>query len=355
MRVLQVIGSLGYAGVENVVMNYYRHIDREQVQFDFVTCSMEPERFDEEIESLGGRIFRLPSRSRHPFQYMKHLYTLIKQEGYSIVHIEQNSASMAMDALVSRMTGVKMIIGHSHNTSCSIMWQHYLFRPFVNLLVTHRLACSDAAGRWIFGRRKDVLVLNNAIEVEKFYPNETVRKAIRQKYHIEDRIVIGSVGRLERVKNLFRLVDIFEQIRKQRSNATLMIVGDGSLREELQKYVDEKGVSDACIFTGRTTEVNEMYQAMDAFVLPSLYEGLPLVTVEAQAAGLPCIVSTEVPAPNITGLCLHLNLTESDEHWADFILKHINENKNDPREAFEHSEYDIKKVAKKLQDYYEKG
>lgn len=181
VRVLQVIGSLGYAGVEAVVMNYYRHIDRTKVQFDFVTCSQAPERYDEEILQMGGRIYRLPSRSGKPFVYMIALKRVIKGYGYKIVHIHQNSASMAMDGIVAKSSHVPVVIGHSHNTRCNVMWQHYLFKPLVNHVVTHRFACSEDAGKWIFGNRKDIRMVNNAIDSRKYHFDESTRSRVRQE------------------------------------------------------------------------------------------------------------------------------------------------------------------------------
>ena len=152
IRVLQIIGSLGYAGVEAVVMNYYRHIDTAQVQFDFITCSSVPQRYDQEILDKGGRIFRVPSRSRHPFKYMWALKQILQTNKYQIVHVHQNSASMVMDGFVAKLCHVPVVIGHSHNTSCNVLWQHYLFKPWVSFCFDYRLACSSAAGEWVFGK-----------------------------------------------------------------------------------------------------------------------------------------------------------------------------------------------------------
>ena len=352
MRVLQVIGSLDYAGVENVVMNYYRNINRDEIQFDFITCSEKPERFDEEIEKMGGRIFRLPSRNKNPLGYMRALYRVIKTEKYPIVHIEQNSASMAMDALVSRLCGVKTIIGHSHSTSCNVLWQHYLFRPFVNILLTHRAACSKAAGKWVFGNKKDVLIVNNAISAEKYSFNADVRQRVRAEYSLEDKFVVGFVGRFENMKNLPRLVDIFTVIKHKCPDAALMLVGDGSLRDSLEDYLKSHGVADACVFTGKCDRVHEMYNAMDVFVLPSLYEGLPLVCVEAQTSGLSCVVSDSVSVPPITDGVIYCALEKSDDEWADEILKAPITDRQNTKSALVDSGYDIKTEAKRLEKFY---
>lgn len=206
IRVLQVIGSLGYAGVEAVVMNYYRHVNTEKVQFDFITCSQEEQRFDNEIINRGGVIHRLPSRSRTPFAYMRGLYKIIKEHDYKIVHIHQNSASMAMDGIVAKMCKVPVIIGHSHNTFCNVKWQHYLFRTCVNSVLTHRLACSKGAGEWVFGKNQEVQMVNNAIDSKLYEFNEEIRKSIREEFNIADKFVVGFVGRLHQQKNPYRVL-----------------------------------------------------------------------------------------------------------------------------------------------------
>lgn len=230
IRILQVIGSLGYAGVEAVVMNYYRHIDHNKVQFDFVTCSSGPERYDDEIIQLGGRIFRLPSRSRKPFAYMLALRNVLKENNYRIVHIHQNSASMAMDALVARSLGIPTIIGHSHNTRCNVVWQHWLFRPIVNHVVTDRFACSVAAGEWVFGRRNDVRIVNNAIDTDLYLFDESIRNTIIDNYGLQGKFVVGFVGRLQEQKNPYRLLDVFRCLLEKRPGSCLVIVGGGRIR-----------------------------------------------------------------------------------------------------------------------------
>ncbi len=352
IRVLQVIGSLGYAGVENVVMNYYRHIDREKVQFDFVTCSEKPERYDEEIRSLGGVIYRLPSRNRHPFSYMRKLYKLIKQQHYEVVHIQQNSASMAMDAFVCKLLKVKTIIGHSHNTSCNVLWQHYLFKPFVNLFVTHRLACSEEAGRWVFGSKRDVTVIKNAIDASRYYFNGQTRENYRKQFGLQDKFLVGFVGRLEEQKNLIRCIEIFAEVLKSQSNAFLLLVGDGSMRSAVEQKIKDLGISESCRLLGRRDDIPDLMQMMDVFLLPSLYEGLPMVVVEAQASGLPCVLSTAVPAPNITGHVVHLSLDEANDKWMSSIISFLPFERRNMREEFIISGYEIETAAGILEKTY---
>ena len=350
-RGLQVIGSLGYAGVEAVVMNYYRHINREQIQFDFITCSPKPERYDEEINQLGGRIFRLPSRSRRPLEYMKSLYGVIRENNYQIVHVHQNSASMMMDGIVARLCGVPVVIGHSHNTRCNVLWQHYLFRPFVNVLFKHRWACTVEAGKWVFGDR-EVKILRNGIDANLFRFNETIRNNIRRELELTDELLVGFVGRLHYQKNPYRLLEIFADIRKKQGNAHLLIVGDGEEREGMIQTCRKLNILPYVHFVGQVTNVHELMMAMDVFLFPSVFEGLGLVAIEAQATDLPCVISENVPAPNLTGKLCVCRLKEDNEVWTNAILNNVTSRRKDTSFQIREGRYDIVHEAICLEDYY---
>lgn len=352
IRVLQVIGSLGYAGVEAVVMNYYRNIDTSKVQFDFITCSMTPQRYDDEIIERGGIIIRIPSRSRKPFQYMHALSKAIKENHYDIVHINQNSASMAMDMLVCKRCGVKTVIGHSHNTRCNVLWQHYLFRPFVNMLCNYRFACSEAAGEWVFGKRKDVFICHNAIDSDKYAFSEAIRAKYREELGLENKYVVGFIGRLHEQKNLFRAMAIFAEVKKKNNNAVFVLVGDGELKEKLKQLVRDLNVADAVSFLGQRDDVANIMSVFDVFFMPSLYEGMPVVMAEAQAAGLKCVVSDRVPAPNLTGRVEYLSLDQSNEEWVRSLLSDFETDRKSVTEQIKKENYDIKTEANKLQNFY---
>ncbi|MCH5249115.1 MAG: glycosyltransferase family 1 protein [Lachnospiraceae bacterium] len=347
IRVLQVIGSLGYAGVESVVMNYYRYINREKVQFDFVTCSSSPERYDDEIMRLGGVIHRLPSRSGKPFQYMKELKKVIKENGYKIVHIHQNSASMAMDAIVARKCKVPAIIGHSHNTRCNVLWQHYLFKPFVSGLLTHLLACSEDAGQWVFGNNA-FTVINNAIDLDIYKFDKDSREQIRQELGLIG-TVVGFVGRLHEQKNVLRMIDFFKAVHKEQADSSLVIIGDGPLKEEVERRA--KDIPNIFIL-GKRDNVPKFLSAMDVFLLPSLYEGLPVALVEAQAAGLPCVVSNRYPVIDLIGKVKILSLEETDEVWAKAILDVEAGDRSAATKLVSKNGYDIVLEAEKLLYFY---
>ena len=352
IRILQVIGSLGWAGVEAVVMNYYRNIDRSNVQFDFITCSDKQERYDDEIQQMGGRIHRLPSRSRHPLAYMVALRHVIKENRYKIVHIHQNSASMVMDGIVSKMCGVPVVIGHSHNTRCNVMWQHYLFKPFVNHVLTHRFACSEAAGKWIFGNRKDVVLVNNAIDSQKYHFNNELRDRKRSELGLQEKFVVGFVGRLHEQKNPFRLLEIFKNLLDAKGNCQLILIGGGDLESSLKQECIAQGISEKVSFLGVRTDVSELMMAMDIFLMPSLFEGMPVVVIEAQATGLPCVISDKVPAPNLTGRVKVVQLADENKKWTNVLLSYDDFQRVKATDMIIKGNYDIVHEARKLHDFY---
>ena len=351
LRILQVHGSLGYAGVETVIMNYYRNIDREKVQFDFISCSPDKQRFEDEITEMGGVIYKLPSRNRHPFSYMTGLYKLLKKKKYKIVHIHQNSASMVMDAFIAKISGVECIIGHSHNTSCNVLWQHYLFKPFVNLFFDYRFACSEEAGKWVFGN-KQCRIVKNAIDVEKYGFNARKRSGIRSKLNLGNGLVLGCVGRLSRQKNPFKSIDIFCAVNDKIPLSKLLFIGDGELKNELIEYSQTKNKKDDIIFLGNRNDVNDLYSALDIFLMPSLFEGLGNVCIEAQCADLPVICSDAVPAQDINGKVRRISLNASVSQWADSIINFRLIERRNENEDITAAGYNIKLEAKKLETFY---
>ena len=350
-RILQVVGSLGYGGVIAVVMNYYRHLNRENIQFDFITCSPNPERYEDEIEQLGGRIFRLPSRAGRPLEYMKTLYGVIRDNNYQILHTHQSSASMVIDGIVARLCGVPVVIGHSHNPRCNVLWQHYLFRPFVNLYFKHRLACSVEAGKWVFGD-SEVKILHNAIDANRFRFNQEIRSDIRKELGLTDELLVGFVGRLHPQKNPYRILEIFADVLKKQDNAHLLIVGDGQEREGMLQTCRKQNILPNVHFMGQVTNVHEMMMAMDVFLFPSIFEGLGVVVIEAQATDLPCVVSENVPAPNLTGKLCVCRLEDENEVWVKAILNNVSSKRSDTSSKITNGGYDIVHEAICLENYY---
>lgn len=363
IRVAQIMGKWLGGGVEAVVMNYYRHIDRNKIQFDFIcdydsTCIPK-----EEIESLGGKVILIPPYQK-VVKYHKELKKVLKEGQYKIVHSHINALSV-FSLWAAKGAKVPVRIAHSHSTSNKKEWKKTLLknmlRPFSKLFATDYFCCSELAGRWLFGNKTydqgKVYLLNNAIDVDKFKYNEKVRKAKRKELNIKDKdLVIGHIGRFVKQKNHEFLIDIFNDIHKQNKNTILLLAGEGPLKEEIYNKVKELGLEKNVQFLGQRNDANELYQVMDAFVLPSLYEGLPVVGVEAQASGLPCFFSTDMTKETkVLDTTQFIELAKSPEMWAQSILKKLrNYQRYDTRKQMTDKSFNITVEADKLQKQYNK-
>lgn len=297
IRVAQIVGKMMGGGVEAVVMNYYRHINRSRVQFDFLVDADSTLVPREEIESLGGRVFEIPPY-QHVFAYQRELQRLFKQEDWRIVHSHINALSV-FPLCAAKKAGVPVRIAHSHSTSGKGEFVKNALKGVLktqaNRYPTHRFACSRYAGEWLFGGGNDFDVIYNAIDLDRFTFDIEARAQTRADLDLADnQFVIGHVGRFMAQKNHGFLIDVFEQVAKRRDDAVLLLVGSGEAEDSVKASVAERGLMDRVKFLGQRNDVNRLYSAFDAFVLPSLYEGLCLVGVEAQVAGLPCFFSDAI-------------------------------------------------------------
>lgn len=362
IRVAQIMGKWLGGGVEAVVMNYYRNIDRNKVQFDFI-CDEDSKYIPkEEIEKLGGKIILIPPYQK-PFKYHKELKRVLKEGKYKIVHSHISTMSF-FSLWAAKSAKVPIRIAHAHSTTNkqekkkNLMKQ--VLRPFSKVFANRYFCCSELAGRWLFGNEAynqgKVYLLNNAIDVDKFKYNEKVRKAKRKELNIKDKdLVIGHIGRFVKQKNHEFLIYIFNEIHKQNKNTVLLLAGDGPLKEEIQNKVKELKLDKYVRFLGQRNDANELYQVMDAFVLPSLYEGLPVVGVEAQASGLPCFFSTDMTKETkVLDSTKFISLTHTSKYWADKILNEIKSfNRQDTTKEITDKNFNIKSEAEKLLKDYE--
>ena len=355
IRVAQVVGKMLNGGVEAVVMNYYRHIDRSKVQFDFIVDEDSTYIPREEIESLGGRIFIIP-----PYQkinkYIPALIKLFKENNYKIVHSHINTLSV-FPLYAAKKAGVPVRIAHNHSTAAPGEWKKnilkYSLRPFAKVFATHYAACSKYAGEWLFGKksmaRGEVTIFNNAIDLDKFKYDENVRNEVRKELGIEGKFVIGHVGRFCYAKNHDFLIDIFEKLHEKNPNAVLMLVGDGPGREKIEEKVMQRNLSGQVLFLGNRNDANRMYQAMDVFVFPSRYEGFGLAVVEAQVNGLKVVVSKEVSdETKINDRIEFIDLNADIRMWTDSIEKANTRCDS----CCKSGDYDIILQTLKLQNYY---
>lgn len=360
IRVAHIVGKWLGGGVEAVIMNYYRNIDRSKIQFDFLCDNDSTDIPYEEIEKLGGRVILIPPYQK-VVEYQKELIKIFKENKYKIVHSHINVLSV-FPLRAAKKAGVPVRIAHSHSTTNKKEWKKNLIkqilRPFSKVYATNFMCCSELAGRWLFGDKAydegKVYLLNNAIDVEKFKYDEKKREELRNKLNIgKDVFVIGHIGRFVEQKNHLFLVDIFYEVQKKNKNCILILVGQGPLVSVVKDKVRQLKIEDKVIFTGQVTNSFEIYNVFDLFLFPSLYEGLGMVLIEAQANGLNCIASTEVPKiSNAGNNVTFINLTDGLLNWKNETIKLIKFNRTNCIENIQSNGFDIKREAKIITSKY---
>lgn len=307
-------------GITNVIMNYYRNMDKSNIHFDFLVSKGISNALLKEIQDDNkGEVFQLPNRMKKPLKYSKELLKVLQKEKYDVVHAHGNSGTLFIEMFIAKLCGTPIRIAHSHNSTSNYKTLHYFLKPFMKACTTHSFACSSRAGDWLFG--KNYLVLNNGIELNNFSFNQEKRELYRNKYNLHGRKVYGHIGHFSFQKNHDFLIEIFSEIYKRDKNSVLILIGDGKLKKEMENKADNLGLKDAVIFTGRTLEAPNILQAIDIIVFPSHFEGLPLTLVEAQASGLPSLVSKNVSSEcKLTDLIEFFSLSNPSEIWAEKIL-----------------------------------
>lgn len=353
IRVAQMMTDMNYGGVEMVVMNYYRHIDRTKVQFDFFALegSSIPQR--EEIERLGGRVYVVPKYT-HLIQYEKEIQRIFRENNYQIVHSHMNTLSV-FSLYGAKQAGVPNRILHNHSTAGKGETKKniikYMLRPFAKIYPTELCACSKLAGEWIYGKDVEFKVFNNAIDLDKYRYDPEKRDALRKELGVEDKKVIGHIGRFCYQKNHALLIDIFAEVAKQEKDALLMLIGEGELEQEIREKVHALGLDGKVLFLGKRADAYRYYQAMDLFLLPSRYEGLPVVGVEAQAAGLPCVFSGNVTEEaKLLDTTVYIN--GDVEQYVSAVLSGMRSNRVDTCGKLHDVGFDINCEATKLTQYY---
>ena len=357
IRVLQVMPAMDAGGMETFVMNVYRTIDREQVQFDFLYHYDKACFFDDEITALGGRIYKLTVRQDNNLpRYLRELRTLFAEHPeWRILHGHYSGFGMFYNP-VARRAGIPVRVGHSHNTAYERNLVGFLDRAMSTRFsagLTDRFACSRKAGEMLFGA-SPFTVLPNGVDTGAFARHDPEARA-RLREHLgvaEDEILLGHVGRFSAQKNHAGLLRIFAALLPKQPNARLLLLGGGALEGEIKELAKALGVADKVIFAGVRTNVQAFYAAMDAFLLPSLFEGLPVVLVEAQTAGLPCFVSDTIDrGAAFTDRVKFLPLNDP-EAWANSIAAASLRRDPDARRKAVDAGYDIHTSAGVLQEFY---
>lgn len=333
IRILQVVSNMSRAGIETMLMNYYRKIDKNEIQFDFLCNKPDIGEYEDEIKNLGGRIYRTPGLN--PFKYGKYLSYMkrlfAEHPEWKIVHAH-NDAFVVYSLFAAKRNNIPVRIAHAHSASFPRTYKlplALLCRELIPYCCTNKWACGKKVGVFYYG--KDILndsefhIHNNAIEINKFLFEKETRERIRKKYGLEGCKVIGHVGRFNYPKNHSFLIDIFANIVKKDQSCRLVLLGDGLFFNSIKEKVRRKGLEDKVIFVGSVSNTYDYYQAFDIFVMPSRWEGLPVTAIEAQTADLPCIFSDVITDEvNILPTNQYLSLNASISTWSDNILTAIN-------------------------------
>ncbi len=328
IRILQVFGIMDYGGAESMIMSLYRHIDRTKIQFDFIVHTKEVGAFDNEIHSLGGTIFHFPRFKG------KNICTVLKcwnkffveHPNYRIMHSHVRSYA-SLYLYIAKRAGLKVII-HSHSTSNGkglLAFVKGLLQYPLRFQADYLMSCSRKAGEWLYGSRKcnenNFILLPNSIELSKYKYNEEVSKRLRSKLNIENCFVYGHVGRFHEAKNHIFMIELFKRISVYKEDAVLLLIGDGRLKKQIVDIVEKENLQNKVIFTGTRRDVPDLMQVMDAFIFPSLWEGLPVTVIEAQASGLQCFISKNITSEvEITPLVHRIDITNIEQCVKELLL-----------------------------------
>lgn len=324
-RVLEIIGKRPVGGVGTVLLNYQKYMDRERVQMDYLIFGDAEENFDKAVKKLGSKVYVCPALSGRQMgktkQYFKEFFKNHAGK-YDIVHLHAPYiAFLCFPAAAEYGIGCRIV--HSHATlyaeSRIKAVRNRMLWSISQKYITERIGCSEAAGSFLFGKKK-YMVLKNAICCEDYLYDENLRNKVRERFGAQKQLVVGNVGRFSPQKNQMYLIDIFHEIQKKNKNSVLWLVGDGELRPQLEQKVKELALTESVKFFGMVDNTKELYQAMDVLVMPSLFEGLPMTGVEAQASGLPCVFSDAVTRETDMMGCPYLSLNRSPGEWADAAL-----------------------------------
>ena len=359
VRVLQVFNKMNRGGAETAIMNLYRVIDRDLIQFDFLVHDQSHGDYDEEITELGGRIFVAPKfRVFNLHKYKVFLNTFFKRHPeLRVIHGHQyNTASVYLSVAKNNK---RFTIAHSHNTSHAfgiyspVKW---VFRNQLYPIPDHCFACSTEAGQWLFRGKRAFELLPNAIPSEKYTFSKNTRDTVRDELSLRDNnFVLGHVGSFGKAKNHKYLLKIFRSFIDENPQGILLLIGDGPLRDAIQKQISSLGLTKNVRLLGVRSDIHRLLQAMDIFVMPSLYEGLPVTLVEAQASGLSCLIADHISRDvQLTDLIHYQNIHSTAEEWVKKINKisTMLQDRSDMSESIKHAGYDVSTLATKLADFY---
>lgn len=357
VKVLEIGLSYKKGGIENFLLNIGENINTDSIQMDFINTfeNAKNEEFYRKLKKIG-KVYDIPDYRKNPIKFYKSMKKIQKNNSYDILHYHMNSAVYLLPLIVGRLCGIKVIISHSHNSSSdkgllkNII--HNINKHFIPLFANTYFACSDLAGQWFFNnknRSNNYYIINNAIDFEKYQFNKKTRNNMRAHFKLDDdTIVIGNVGRFKPQKNHEFIIKTFEKYHSQNKKSKLLLIGTGPLVESSKALVKKMNIDDSVLFLGERNDVEKIYQAMDVFVLPSIYEGLPLVGVEAQVSGLKCLFSDTITKEvKISDDSKFISIKRGVDLW----VKEINQGVNQRKTVFD-DKFDIRKNAIRLENIY---
>lgn len=364
IRVLHSVSNMDRAGIETMLMNYYRNIDRSRIQFDFLCNKTKPGAYDDEIKSMGGKIYHTPGLNPINFFKYKKYVTELLRENPDIKIMHSHNGALAYQSLYAAYKyGLKNRICHAHATTIDVNFKlplKLLYKTQLNKVANEFWGCGKDSIKFYFGdkviKSNNYFVLHNAIDTSKFVYNNEKRSELRKKYNLENKFVIGNVARFMKQKNHTFTLDLFKIILEKEPDAILILLGDGELLKKMKLKAKNLNIEKSVMFLGNVNNVNEMYQAMDVFILPSLFEGLPVVGIEAQTAGLKCVFSNTITDEvKVTDNVEFLDLKKDTlQKWANKILSYKGYNRKNTEQQIIDAGYSIEIEAKKLQKMYEK-
>lgn len=347
------------SGIPNVVFNLFEAFSRdghEDMEMGYVSINPVPDAFAERLRRMGIREYVIPRKISSSLSYVRRLASVAKD--YDVIHVHGNSATMILEMAAAKLAHLPVRIAHAHSISCNMKAIDKMMRPWFHLLTTGRVACSDAAGRWLF-RNRPFKVVFNAVRTSRFVFNPEVREDVRHKLGLGEAKVIGHIGYFQKVKNQTFLIDILSELLHQDADWRLLLLGDGELREDVRRKAEELGIADKVIMTGNVNNPEYYLQAMDIVCMPSLYEGLPLTMIEEQANGLPILASDTITTEaDKTGLVEFLPLSAGANVWAktleNLLAKHSRDTETSAQAvaSIAKAGFDIDKVAADLKAFY---
>ena len=355
IRVLHIPDSMNVGGLETFIMNVYRCIDKDKIQFDIFSadksCNSE-----EEIVSLGGNVYYTLPKKRHLFRYTRDLFRVLRKNKYTAIHIHTADSYSIIPLFICFVSRVKIKIFHSHNSIGRVNpLLHRILQMGINTISNKKLSCSEQASVWMYGKnQKQVRIIKNSIDMDKFTYNDSLRKKTRQDFNIrEDQYVFIHTGRLTGQKNHSFLLKVFAELCKQLDNPVLFLAGDGELKDELIKLANELLIDDKVVFLGNRDDIQDILSASDILIFPSLYEGLPFSLVEAQANGIYCVISDKISKMSVlSDRIIYMSLSETCKTWAEKIaeIPQGYDRMNFKRTGLQY--YDSKATVKELYNIY---